>query len=81
MGANRKTEMRERRSGTLLIEKEGTSYEKTYWGQPKWPLFLTELPQEKQLVELDELRIHMEENIQGSFSVSNDSVWKVVKGT
>ena len=68
-------------SGILLIEKEGTSYEKTYWGQPKWPLFLTELPQEKQLVELDELRIHMEENIQGSFSVSNDSVWKVVKGT
>ena len=68
-------------SGILLIEKEGTSYEKTYWGQPKWPLFLTEFPQEKQLVELDELRIHMEENIQGSFSVSNDSVWKVVKGT
>ena len=68
-------------SGILLIEKEGTSYEKTYWGQPKWPLFLTELPQEKQLVELDELRIHMEENIQGSFSVSNDSIWKVVKGT
>lgn len=68
-------------SGILLFEQEGVSYEKTYWGQPKWPLFLTELPQEKQLVELDELRIHMEENIQGSFSVSNDSVWKVVKGT
>ena len=68
-------------SGILLFEQEGVSYEKTYWGQPKWPLFLTELPEEKQLVELDELRIHMEENIQGSFSVSNDSVWKVIKGT
>jgi len=68
-------------SGILLIEKEGTSYEKTYWGQPKWPLFLTELPEEKQLAELDALRIHMEENIKGSFSISPNSVWKVVKGT
>ena len=64
-------------SGILLIEYQGDSYEKTYWGQPKWPLFLTEFPQEKQLAELDELRIHMEEKIKGSFSVSRDSVWQV----
>ena len=64
-------------SGLLLIEYQKDSYEKTYWGQPKWPLFLTEFPQEKQLAELDELRIHMEEKIKGSFSVSRDSVWQV----
>ncbi len=64
-------------SGILLIEYQGDSYEKTYWGQPRWPLFLTEFPQEKQLAELDELRIHMEEKIKGSFSVSRDSVWQV----
>ena len=68
-------------SGILLIEKEGGSYENTYWGQPRWPLFLTELPEKKQLAELDALRIHMEENIKGSFSISPNSVWKVVKGT
>ncbi|MDG1138117.1 MAG: hypothetical protein P8N49_01185 [Opitutales bacterium] len=68
-------------SGILLIEQEGIDYENTYWGQPKWPLFLTELPEEKQLVELDELRIHMEENIQGSFSISADSIWTVTQGT
>ena len=42
---------------------------------------MTELPEEKQLAELDALRIHMEENIKGSFSISPNSVWKVVKGT
>ncbi len=64
-------------SGILLIEYQEGSYEKTYWGQPKWPLFLTEFPQDKQLAELDELRVHMEEKIKGSFSVSQDSVWQV----
>ena len=68
-------------SGILLIEKEGESYENTYWGQPKWPLFLTEFPEEKLLAELGALRIHMEENIKGSFSIFPNSVWKVVKGT
>ena len=68
-------------SGLLLIEYQEDSYEKTYWGQPKWPLFLTEFPQEKQLAELDELRIHMEEKIKGSFSVSQDSVWQVASGS
>ena len=68
-------------SGILLIEYQDDSYEKSYWGQPKWPLFLTEFPQEKQLAELDELRIHMEEKIKGSFSVSQDSVWQVESGS
>ena len=65
-------------SGLLLIEYREETYEKTYWGQPKWPLFLTEFPQDKQLLELDQLRIHMEEKIKGSFSVSQDSLWQVV---
>jgi len=68
-------------SGLLLIEYQGETYDKTYWGQPKWPLFLTEFPQDKQLAELDQLRIHMEEKIMGSFSVSQDSVWQVSSGS
>jgi hypothetical protein len=68
-------------SGILLIEKEGVPYDKTYWGQPMWPLFLTEFPDDAQLAELDQLRMHMEENIKGSFSVSEDAVWKVTSGS
>jgi hypothetical protein len=68
-------------SGILLIEKEGSPYDKTYWGQPMWPLFLTEFPSDNQLAELDQLRMHMEENIKGSFSVSRDAVWKVMSGS
>ena len=68
-------------SGILLIEKEGSPHDKTYWGQPMWPLFLTEFPTDKQLAELDQLRMHMEENIKGSFSVSRDAVWKVTSGS
>jgi hypothetical protein len=68
-------------SGILLIEKEGVPYEKTYWGQPMWPLFLTEFPDDAQLAELVQLRMHMEEDIKGSFSVSEDAVWKVTSGS
>ncbi len=68
-------------SGLLLVEREGANYEQTYWGQPKWPLFLTEFPDENQLVELDDLRIRMEEKIMGSFSVSEESVWSVFSGS
>ena len=28
-------------------KKKGTSYEKTYWGQPKWPLIPNRIPQDK----------------------------------
>ena len=65
-------------SGLLLIEKEGDSYEKTYWGQPRWPLFLTEYPEPPQQAELEKLRVHMEKRIMGSFSLSQEAVWHVV---
>ena len=68
-------------SGILLIEKEGVAYDKTYWGQPMWPLFLTEYPTNAQLAELDQLRMHMEEDIKGSFSVSKGAVWNVTSGS
>ena len=68
-------------SGLILIEREGTTSEQTYWEQPEWPLFQSEFPDEKQLVELEELRIHMEEKIMGSFSLSENSVWSVFSGS
>ena len=68
-------------SGILLIEKEGVPYDKTYWGQPMWPLFLTEFPSKEQLTEIDQLRMYMEENIKGSFSVSKEAVWKATSGS
>jgi hypothetical protein len=64
-------------SALLLVEREGAEYDKTFWGQPKWSLFLTELPTESGLAELERLRRHMEKKIMGSFSVSEDAIWKV----
>tara|TARA_R110000850_G_scaffold55417_5_gene131082 strand:- start:1023 stop:2597 length:1575 start_codon:yes stop_codon:yes gene_type:complete len=64
-------------SGLLLVEREGESYEETFWGQPKWSLFLTEEPDAERREELDRLRDHMEKNLMGSFSVSDSAVWKV----
>ena len=64
-------------SGVLLIEKEGENYEKTYWGQPKWPLFLTELPTASEREELGILNLHMERKLMGAFSVSDDALWLV----
>lgn len=64
-------------SALLLVEQEGASYEDTFWGQPKWPLFLTEPPDETEKAELAKLREHMEEKLRGSFSISDDAVWKV----
>jgi len=61
------------------VEREGENYEQTFWGQPRWPLFLTEEPDENQLSELDQLRAYMEKKLMGSFSVSEDAVWKVMK--
>lgn len=66
-----------RTSGLLLVEREGENYEETSWGQPKWPLFLTEEPGATQLKELDQLREHMEDKLSGSFSVSSDAIWRV----
>ena len=64
-------------SGLLLIEREGENYEETFWGQPKWPLFLTEAPGDKETTELHRLREHLEEKTMGSFSIADDAVWKV----
>ena len=64
-------------SGLLLVEREGDLYETTSWGQPKWPLFLTQEPKNSEREELDAIRAHMEEKLMGSFSVSTDAVWHV----
>ena len=64
-------------SGLLLIEREGGTYEETFWGQPKWPLFLTEPSSDAEITELENLRRHMEEKLMGSFSISSDAVWNV----
>ncbi len=64
-------------SGLLLVEREGDLYETTSWGQPKWPLFLTQEPQSSEQEELDAIRVHMEAKLMGSFSISTDAVWKV----
>ncbi len=63
--------------GLLLVERMGENYETTDWGQPKWPLFLIGSLDEKQFSELDALRAHMEEKLMGSFSVSQDAIWRV----
>lgn len=62
-------------SALLLVEREGATYENTFWGQPKWSLFLTEPPTDSEVAELEALRIHMEEKLMGSFSISNKSIW------
>jgi hypothetical protein len=65
-------------SGILLIEKEGTNYKETHWGQPKWSLFLTEPPTEDEFDELVILRKQMEDKLLGSFSIRENASWKVV---
>jgi ferric-dicitrate binding protein FerR (iron transport regulator) len=62
-------------SGLLLVEREGERYEETSWGQPKWPLFLTESPTEDEIAELEKLREQMEAKLMGSFSIGSDAVW------
>ncbi len=64
-------------SGLLLVEREGEVYDETFWGQPKWSLFLTENPGKAKREELDRLRTHMERKLMGSFSVSASEIWKV----
>ena len=66
-------------SGILLVEREGESYEETTWGQPKWPLLLTEAPSPQERREWSKLQAHMEDRIRGSFSVSDEDVWEVVE--
>ena len=66
-------------SGLLLVEREGESYEETFWGQPKWPLFLTETPSAEETAEFTRLLNHLEQRTMGSFSVSEDAVWEVAE--
>ena len=49
------------------------------WGQPKWPLFLTEAPGEDEVAEFERLVSHMEEKMMGSFSIAENAVWKVAQ--
>ena len=66
-------------SGLLLIEREGETYEETFWGQPKLPLFLTETPSTEEAREFKRLVDHLEQRTMGSFSVSEEAVWKVTE--
>jgi hypothetical protein len=66
-------------SGLLLVEREGDTYEETFWGQPKWPLFLTEAPGEDEVAEFERLVSHLEEKMMGSFSIAENAVWKVAQ--
>ena len=66
-------------SSLLLIEQEGSSYDQTYWGQPKWPLFATEEFSSPEKEELNKLKTHMEEKIMGSFSIPSAELWSVVQ--
>jgi hypothetical protein len=63
--------------GLLLVEREGEHYETTVWGQPKWPLFLTGEPGESERRELNRVRVHMENKLMGSFSISSEAIWNV----
>ena len=66
-------------SGLLLVEREGDNYEETFWGQPKWPIFLTEAPTGKETAEFQRLVDHLEQRTMGSFSVSEEAVWQVAE--
>jgi hypothetical protein len=61
----------------LLVEREGDSYEETFWGQPKWPLFLTQATEKDEIAEFERLVDHPGEKLTGSFSIIKDAVWKV----
>ena len=64
-------------SGLLLVEREGEDYDETLWGQPKWPLFLTEAPGAREIAEFERLVDHLERRTMGAFSIDEDAVWKV----
>jgi len=66
-------------SGLLLVEREGEQYEETLWGQPKWPIFLTESPSDDESAEFERLVDHLEQKTMGSFSISEEAIWKVVE--
>lgn len=66
-------------SGILMVEREGDEYPHTYWGQPQWPLFLTEKPDGQRATELKQLNDYLENSLKGSFSIREDAIWQVVE--
>ena len=62
----------------LLIEREGETYEETTWGQPKWPLFLTRVPNTPQRVALENLQGFLDEKLLGGFSLDEESIWRML---
>jgi hypothetical protein len=62
----------------LLIEREGETYEETTWGQPKWPLFLTRVPNTPQREELENLQGFLDEKLLGGFSINENTIWQIV---
>lgn len=66
-------------SGILMVEREGDEYPHTYWGQPQWPLFLTQKPSGQRTTELERLNDYLENSLKGSFSIPEDSIWQLVE--
>ncbi|MDF1861728.1 MAG: FecR domain-containing protein [Verrucomicrobiales bacterium] len=62
----------------LLIEREGETYEETYWGQPKWPIFLTAVPNTPQREALKKLQEFLDEKLLGGFSLKEEAIWQIV---
>lgn len=62
----------------LLIEREGDRYEETARGQPKWPLFLTRVPDPSQGAELEALQEFLEKKLLGGFSIDESSIWQTL---
>ncbi len=65
--------------GLLLIEREGDSYDETYYGQPRWPVFLTLSPSSEDRQQLLRLNDYLEAKLLGAFSVDG-AVWAPVEG-
>ncbi len=66
-------------SGILMVEREGDEYPHTYWGQPQWPLFLTQKPSGQRTTELERLNDYLENSLKGSFSIPEDSIWQLLE--
>ncbi|MGB2561079.1 MAG: hypothetical protein ACPIG6_10815 [Akkermansiaceae bacterium] len=66
-------------SGILQVEREGETHDESYWGQPKWPLFLTHEPDKQRKRELRQLNGYLEDGLKGAFSIPEDDIWRVVE--
>ena len=66
-------------SGILQIERDGDQYPHSYWGQPQWPLFLTQKPSEQRAANFKQLNLYLENSLRGSFSIPEDDIWRLVE--